>query len=42
MKTSLVKHAIGARGKGACYAFIPVVCGPKGHLLLAAGINGKL
>jgi len=28
--TSLVKHAICARGNGVCYAFNPVICDPKG------------
>jgi len=41
-KTSLVKHAIYARGNGVCYAFSPVVCDPKGHSVFAAGIKERI
>ena len=40
--TSLVKHAIYARGNGVCYAFSPVVCDPKGHSVFAAGIKERI
>jgi len=40
--TSLVKHAICARGNGVCYAFNSVICDPKGHPVLAAGIKERI